>query len=247
MKLNENREGWKTKVFMWSLSIHKVLARLKRKDLRLVSLSYPMNISNDDPRRPVLMEYPLTLSDDDPRAATLELMSREIYRYNIEGSTAELGVFRGDFARLINHYFPDRKLYLFDTFEGFDKRDAETDRREKFSPATQDFTQTSVELALSKMEHRENCIIRKGWFPDTAEGVDDKFCFVSLDCDLYQPIRAGLEFFYPRLVHGGVIMLHDFNNMDYQGVREAVKEFCDKNNTGYVCLSDVCGSVAIVK
>ena len=106
-----------------------------------------------------------------------------------------MGVFRGDFSRLINHYFPDRKLYLFDTFEGFDKRDAEVDRRENFSSATQDFALTSVDLVLSKMEHKDNCIIRKGWFPQTADGIDDTFCFVSLDCDLYQPLKSGLEFF----------------------------------------------------
>ena len=226
MKLNE---GWKSKVFLCTLSAHRFIAGLRNKDISIV------------------FREPLNLSDYDPRAATLELMAREIYRYNIEGNTAELGVFQGNFARLINHYFPDRKLYLFDTFEGFDKRDAEVDRREKFSTATQDFTQTSIDLVLSKMEHKDNCIVRKGWFPETAEGFDDKFCFVSLDCDLYQPMLAGLEFFYPRLVHGGVIMIHDFVPAGYSGVRQAVKEFCDANNTGYVCLSDHCGSAVIVK
>ena len=231
MKLYETRGGWKHKAFMLSLSIHRIAARLKNKDIALVPLRLPLN-----------------LSDDDPRAATIELMSREIYRYGIEGSTAELGVYRGNFARLINHYFPDRKLYLFDTFEGFDTRDVEGDKRKNIVSYTeQDFSGTSVELVLSSMEHRENCIVRKGWFPETAEGVDDKFCFVSLDADLYEPLTAGLEFFYPRLVHGGIIMIHDFNNGDYPGAREAVKDFCDKNAIGYVCLSDHCGSAAIVK
>lgn len=35
---------------------------------------------------------------------------------------AEGGVFQGMFAAEINRYFPKNKLYLFDTFEGFDKR-----------------------------------------------------------------------------------------------------------------------------
>ena len=189
----------------------------------------------------------LHIVDFDPRVATLELMSREIKRYNIEGSCAELGVYRGEFAKLINHYFPDKKLYLFDTFEGFDKKDIDTDREKNFSDGTQDFSQTSIELVLSKMEHKENCIIKKGWFPNTAYGLEDKFCFVSLDADLYKPIRAGLEFFYPRLSHGGMIMIHDFNNEQYKGVHQAVKEFCDDNNIGYVCLSDFCGSAVITR
>ena len=220
--------NWKSRLFMGSLYFHRMFAHALGKDIYVI-------------------DHRHKLANYEPRSATLELMAREILRYDIEGSCAELGVYRGDFARLINHYLPDRKLYLFDTFEGFDKRDAEADRAGNFSKGDEDFSRTSEELVLSKMEHRENCIVRKGWFPETAEGVDDKFCFVSLDADLYQPILAGLEFFYPRLVHGGVIMIHDFNNISYSGVRQAVKEFCDKNDVGYMCLYDVCGSAVIVK
>lgn len=214
------------KLFKQSLFVHRTIAARYGKYIRVDSVGLEIR---------------------EARAATLELMSREIYRYNVEGNAAELGVYRGDFARLINHYFHDRKLYLFDTFDGFDKRDAKVDRKNNFSGASFDFSGTSEELVLSKMEHPENCIIRKGWFPETAEGIDDKFCFVSLDADLYEPLTSGLEFFYPRLNHGGVIMIHDFNNGDYPGAREAVKNFCDKNNIGYVCLSDNCGSAVITR
>ena len=143
-----------------------------------------------------------SLEDCEPRDAALELISREVSRYSIEGAVAELGVYRGDFAKRINHFFPDKKLYLFDTFAGFDGRDAVVDRERKFSTGDQDFSRTSEQLVLDKMEHRENCIVKKGWFPETAEGVQDKFCFVSLDVDLYKPTLAGLNFFYPRLIGG---------------------------------------------
>lgn len=214
------------KLFEDSLFIHRKIARMFGKYIRIDSVGLDVR---------------------EARGAVLELMSREIQRYGIEGSAAELGVYQGEFAERINHFLPDRKLYLFDTFEGFSERDAEVDRDRKFSGASFDFSGTSVELVLSKMEHPENCVIRKGWFPDTAEGVDDKFCLVSIDADLYQPILAGLEFFYPRLSHGGAIMVHDFNNEGYSGARQAVKEFCDKNSAGYVCLPDDGGSVVIAK
>lgn len=225
MKLNP--PTWKGKIFMDSLFLHRMYLHRTNRDLSIVYSGC------------------FKLSDYDPRAAAVELMSREIYRYGIEGNTAELGVYRGQFARLINYYFPDRKLYLFDTFKGFDDKDvkADADRVREFG----DFSQTSEELVLSRMEHPENCIIRKGWFPDTAEGIEDKFCFVSLDADLYDPLACGLEFFYPRLVHGGVIMIHDFNNDNYSGARSAVKDFCDKNSIGYMCLSDQCGSAVITR
>ena len=222
--------NWKNKMFLGSLFFHRLFARKLGKDIYIINTS-----------RCRLASY-------EPREATLELMSQEIKRYGIEGNVAELGVYRGDFAKLINHYLPDRKLYLFDTFEGFSEKDAQFDRAENFSEAkSKSFSQTSEAFVLSRMEHPENCVICKGWFPDTAQGIDDKFCFVSLDADLYQPILAGLEFFYPRLNHGGVIMIHDFNNPDFKGVRKAVKEFCDESDIGYMCITDVCGSAVITK
>ena len=225
----------RNKVFGATLIFHQGLARLFGKRLHF----YTTGIFD----KPIYGK----LDSNDPRLATLELSSREIYSRNIPGATAELGVYQGGFAERINHFFTDRKLYLFDTFEGFDSRDAEIDRSKNYSTGDQDWTKTSVELVLSKMEHRENCIVKKGWFPETAKDVDEKFCFVSIDTDLYKPILEGLKFFYPRLNHGGVIMVHDFNNCEYTGVRDAVKEFCDENNTGYVCLSDGCGSAVITR
>ena len=222
-------QTWKGKLFTGSLFFHKWV--LKKYGLDMFFAYYNKT----------------KLNDYEPRSATLELASREIYRYHIEGAVAEAGVYQGAFAKEINRYFPDRKLYLFDTFKGFDKRDTDVDQKEDFSSANADFSKTSVEAVLSIMEHPENCIIKKGWFPDTTEAVEDKFCFVSLDMDLYAPIKAGLEFFYPRLVHGGVIMVHDFGNEDYKGVRKAVEEFCEKNNTWYVRISDAIGSVVIVR
>lgn len=42
---------------------------------------------------------------------------------SIEGSVAEAGVYQGNFSAVINKCFPTRKLYLFDTFEGFDSKE----------------------------------------------------------------------------------------------------------------------------
>jgi len=61
-------------------------------------------------------------------------------------------VYKGDFARLINEALPDRKLYLFDTFEGFDDRDVIVDKEKGFSKGDQDFSDTSVERVISKMK-----------------------------------------------------------------------------------------------
>ncbi len=58
-----------------------------------------------------------------------QLISQELYDQKVRGAIAELGVFRGFNASVLNHFFPDRRLYLFDTFEGFDPRDVKVDEQ----------------------------------------------------------------------------------------------------------------------
>jgi O-methyltransferase len=133
------------------------------------------------------------------RLSALELISFEIKNKQLAGNVAELGVYKGKFARYINQYFSDRTLYLFDTFEGFNEADVSKEKKEGFSSEEQNFSDTSVESVLQQMPFPEKCKPYKGFFPASAKGVDDQFVFVSLDADLYDPLYAGLQFFYPKL------------------------------------------------
>lgn len=181
------------------------------------------------------------------RYTTLELCAHEIRSKSIPGNIAEVGVYKGNFAQKLNILFPNRTLYLFDTFEGFDKKDITIDKLKNYSTGEQDFSDTSVEFVLNKMPNRNNCKVMKGFFPATAEDVHDTFCFVSLDPDLYQPIYDGLCFFYPKLVRGGYIFIHDFNNSHYKGARQAVEDFCAMQGIGFVPIPDNAGTAIITK
>lgn len=176
------------------------------------------------------------------RLATLELLVKEIKEKNVPGNVAELGVYQGEFSKYVNQCFPDRKLYLFDTFKGFDKNDIKTELENRFSSGDQDFSNTSVELVMGKMKFPEQCIVKKGFFPDTAEGLEDSFALVSLDTDLFDPIYYGLCYFYPRLNPGGYILVHDYNSEGYKGVKEAVRKFCWEQNINFIPIPDSAGS-----
>jgi O-methyltransferase len=189
----------------------------------------------------------IDMVSDFVRLSSLELVAEEINGAGLKGNVAELGVFKGEFARHINKLFPDRKLYLFDTFEGFAPEEEVFDQENKFSEYKQDFSNTTEQLVLSKMTTPENCIIRKGYFPHTAADLEDTFVFVSIDPDLYKPVYNGLKYFYPRLAKGGYIFVHDYNNQRYQGVRQAVKDFCSENQLSFFPLSDSCGTAVISK
>jgi hypothetical protein len=160
---------------------------------------------------------------------------------------AELGVFRGEFAKQINECFPNNKLYLFDTFEGFLNVDIEAER-EKSVAAYTAYDGTDPELVMSKMSNRESVVIKKGWFPQTSVGIDEQFFFVNLDADLYQPTLEGLRFFLPKMILSGIILCHDYFGQDYPNVKIAVSDF--ENEIGQKLIKIPLGdklSIAIIK
>lgn len=206
---------------------------------RLVDVLSPSTYFN-----PEYHYAPVDISPD-IRYQTVECISREIYKNNIEGAVVEAGVYRGATARRINQLFPDRKLYLFDTFEGFDERDQKNDDKANRFNEKLDFTNTSIQFVMNQMCFPNNCIVKKGWFPESAAGVDEKFAFVRLDMDLYDPIYAGLQFFYPRMSKGGYIAVHDCRSKHFDGARMALIDFCKENHLNYMCMPDELGTAVI--
>ena len=186
--------------------------------------------------------------DDYCRMMSVRLAADRIVELGVPGSIAELGVYRGELASILNRLFSERKLFLFDTFEGFSQNDLSGGEEKKHSKAVAgDFQDTSVDLVLSRMTYPEKVFIRKGYFPETADGLDETFAFVSLDVDLYKPTLSGLHYFYQRLSPGGCIFVHDYNNRRYRGVRSAVDEFSKATGAPVVQLPDMAGTVIITK
>jgi O-methyltransferase len=161
---------------------------------------------------------------------------------------AEVGVFRGEFSREINGAFPTRTLYLFDTFDGFRESDIRADAAEYavLNALDGEFKDTSADLVLKRMPYAERVVIKQGYFPSTFDPAARKFGFVSLDADLYAPIKAGLDVFWPRMIDGGVILVHDYQNASLPGVRKAVDEFLPAAKAIKLPIGDAM-SVAILK
>ena len=185
------------------------------------------------------------LDTDYVRTSCFELAVKEIRKRSLPGAVAEVGVFRGEFAQYINFAFPDRKCYLFDTFEGFNAEEAL--REVKNGNCTEGFVEaykhTSLKLVLDRMTNLDNVVIKQGYFPESLGGLEEKFAFVSLDVDFEESIYEGLKYFYPRLVKGGYIFVHDYNS-NLLGVEAAVDRYeedygimlckvplCDKSGT----------------
>lgn len=197
-------------------------------------------------RQEVLVRAPLwdngksAPSGDWVRYKTLEAICRELE--DVPGAMAELGVFRGEFAAAMNALLPERRLYLFDTFAGFDPAEAAP---EGLAEAHEN---ASAEVVLRRLPRADKAVVCAGLFPETASGLErETFALVSLDTDLEESTLAGLRWFVPRMEQGGYLLLHDWNHPGLPGVREALARY--EAETGQrlagVPLCDITGTLVI--
>jgi O-methyltransferase len=161
----------------------------------------------------------------------LKLVCDQLLKEQIIGDAAELGVWKGNTAAILVEF--TRRVrsttYLLDTFSGFSSDDLTGIDSEK----AMEFTDTSVNW-VADMVGADGVKFVKGYFPDTQNQIpiDTRFALVHIDCDLYKPFKAGLEFFYPRLVRGGFLLMHDYSSLYWDGVEKAIDEFfADKPET----------------
>lgn len=195
------------------------------------------------PKNHLLKKLPM-YEEDYIRVKTLELVADEIKERNVPGVIAELGVFRGEFARCINATFPERELYLFDTFDGFsdEEADQEINKGSCTEVFVNAFKNADISSVLQKMDYPDKIIIKKGYFPQTAENLDLQFAFVSLDVDFEESTLNGLEYFYPRLSVGGYLFIHDYNYGYFDCVKKAIKKFEERNQI-ILCKVPICDSI----
>lgn len=184
---------------------------------------------------------------DYSRLHSIMLNLNKIIEGGVEGEFAELGVYLGNNCAVFHEYCKkyNRKLYMFDTFEGFDDRDLTGIDKDQMMQ----FKDTSLDGVRAFVGHDEYTKYIKGYFPEsvTVECKEERYAFVSLDCDLYQPIKAGLEFFYPRMSKGGMIFIHDYSGCFFEGARQAADEYCNEKNLSVVLLPDKAGTAVLIK
>ena len=159
----------------------------------------------------------------------------------LDGDMAEVGVYQGGSAKIICDVKRNRKLFLFDTFIGLQELSDDDTHFGKKHWKKNEFSNTSLERVKDYLSSFNNIQIIKGEFPKTSESIDNsRFSFVHLDVDLYKSTIACLKFFYPRLVRGGIILVHDYHS---DGIQKAFKEFLQDNK---IHLIELTGSQSMI-
>lgn len=137
----------------------------------------------------------------------------------LEGAFAEVGVFRGGSARILCETKGDKPLHLFDTFEGLPpsaQQDRNIHRQGQYS--------CSLAEVQDYLKSYPNVHFHPGIFPQSSKDTPEQtYAFVHFDVDLYEGTKACLEYFYPRMTTGGIMLSHDYDIL--AGVSQAFHEF----------------------
>ena len=156
----------------------------------------------------------------------------------LHGDVIEFGTFQGGSAGVMLQEMPSSKtLHICDSFEGMPDVAPEDNFHQKG-----DFAATSketVESGLLKLG--TNFTVHAGFFDKTIEDLEHdrslRFSFAHIDVDLYQSVKDCLEFCYPRMVDGGIIILDDYGAPTCLGAKQAADEFFDSKPEKIVTLS----------
>jgi len=163
------------------------------------------------------------------------LYSSVLATRHLSGAIAEVGVYKGNTAKIICEVKESKQLILFDTFAGMPN--SKISVKDDWELNTH--RDTSLESVQEYLISYSDVLFVPGEFPESVAGSkhrryieDQVFSFVNIDVDLYQSTLDCLNFFYPRLVSGGRLVSHNYNikrspGGNTPGVKEAFFEFFD--------------------
>ena len=189
-----------------------------------------------------------------------------VIQQQIEGDFVECGVWKGGSVMLIaatlkqlNHF--DRKIYLYDTFEGM-SNPTEQDicytsesAMPKFLKLTNHKTQIcawancpldEVRNNLALIEYpQEQFLFVKGKVEDTIpQTIPDHICLLRLDTDWYESTYHELLHLYPLLTTTGVLIVDDYGH--WFGSRKATDEYFTQHKISLLLIRvDYSGRLAI--
>lgn len=158
---------------------------------------------------------------------------------NLEGDFVECGVNKGGLASTVMNYVDfnslNKRFYLLDTFCGLDdKYICEEEREHGIKAGGYHECYDDVKRTF---EHFNNVEIIKGTVPDTLSFVHaKKVCYLSIDMNCVEPEIAAAEFFWDKLVSGGVIILDDYGWSGHIVQKDAFDDFVSKKDVQVLSL-----------
>ena len=202
----------------------------------------------------------------------LEKIISEVNKDNISGSIVECGVWKGGCCMWMlfcqKKYNMNRKIYLYDTFDGMTKPDSEKDDTKalniynqtlnkeynrdydkwhgenKWAYAPIDYVKNNIN---SIKYNDDNIIYVKGDVCNTLnKTIPTKISLLRLDTDWYNSTKKELDILFPLVSINGYIIVDDY--YAWKGSRVATDEFMEKNIKNIQIINkDLTGGIFVMK
>lgn len=181
----------------------------------------------------------------DVRIKTLLDAVKHLTEKNIQGDFVECGVWKGGsimamIYKLLELNILDRKIWAFDTYEGMtEPGDDDIDFQNKTAKELMDQKIANI-LCISAYEETTTNILNTGYPHNMIQFVKgrveetiprsnvEQIALLRLDTDWYESTMAELNYFYPKLVKGGILIIDDYGH--WKGCKKAVDEYFHKIN-----------------
>ncbi len=184
---------------------------------------------------------------------------------DIQGDFIECGVYKGGSSMMMalilkNKAIINRKIFLYDTFEGMSmptEVDTKTDGvssktmeqwKENQTQINNNWCYSSIDEVTKNMEKtslpKEQFELIKGKVEDTIpNNFHNQIALLRLDTDWYESTKHELEHLYPLLVNNGVIIIDDYGA--WEGAKIAVDEYFGEKKKILLNRIDYTGRIAI--
>lgn len=189
-----------------------------------------------------------------------------VVKFKIPGDIVECGVYKGGSlmtaaSTLLRMGEKQKKIYLYDTYEGMSeptdediramdnaiaKREARRDSQEKsYKKCCYASIEEVKRNMLSTGYPQENLIFVKGKVENTIPNtIPHKISLLRLDTDWYESIYHELNYLFPRLSRNGVIIIDDYGW--WKGCKKATDKYFEENGIRiFLCRIDNTGRIGI--
>ncbi len=159
---------------------------------------------------------------------------------SLEGDFVECGVNTGAYSIAVIDFIKfektHKKFYLFDTFNGLDET-LVSDSEKNIGIKNYFGSYKDVYEQVLKTFSGYNVEVIKGSVPSTLSKCEaKKICYLSIDMNCVEPEIAAVEFFWDKIVKGGVIILDDYGFPMHIHQKLAFDNFALKKNASILCL-----------
>jgi hypothetical protein len=172
------------------------------------------------------------------------------YLKYLDGCFVECGVKQGTSSRIMAEIL-QREGYLFDTWTGFPhyseydlpspKRKSRLDRR----VSSKKSVYKDCKRHLKKFGVFGLCTMIKGDICKTVpDFIKDKTLTVDMmhiDTDLHDPAQVSIDNFAPFISNTGVILVHDYGDSKWPGIKKVVESFANEQGWFLVDHNDTIG------